>query len=486
MRNIVRLTTVVMVSLVTLSRLWAAPAQVYVDASFTPEACGGHTWGVDAFSTLQPALTAVADNGTVSVAAGVFAEKLVLNRPVTLIGAQAGIDPNAPTTNDPFAANPARTNPALETTLVPPTSDLTPAGGTLITINAPDVVIEGMVLDGDNTAVNGGIALGTADANALVGIGHEQGVLSGLLVAHTILRNFARHAIYAANSTPKVRLTAINDICYNRFVNISRFVPGVERTLMNCQSGAGVFSYAQALHIIDNTMIQVDRGVDLRVVANRPGPVALQVSGNRITSAHLGIRCNGAFTWWKADDAPFFLIDRNCVRILPPDPGNQEERVACAVGGVEKCGQVQVTENELTGGDVGLLLWDVHPDLPNGILVRGGAICGSQYGVKMVTHIEGYAGFSQCPCTTQLCNVTIEPVKAGVALIDDVRSGSTLTLQSDGVTIRGGQVGVWLCGGKTAVTGTVTLTGQTDRAVKLEENGGTMPSLPDPSPFHMQ
>lgn len=66
-----------------------SPTVVYVDDSFTPGSCGGHTWGVDAFSNINAGVSAVAASGTVNVAAGTYHESqiVVLFKGLTLQGA---------------------------------------------------------------------------------------------------------------------------------------------------------------------------------------------------------------------------------------------------------------------------------------------------------------------------------------------------------------------------------------------------------------
>jgi hypothetical protein len=69
----------------------SSPPQVWVDDDYC-DGCpnGGHTWGVDAFATIQNGFGAVAAGGTVHVAAGLYAEHLTLNQDVTIDGAGQG------------------------------------------------------------------------------------------------------------------------------------------------------------------------------------------------------------------------------------------------------------------------------------------------------------------------------------------------------------------------------------------------------------
>jgi hypothetical protein len=75
----------------------AASAVVFVNPAFTgpagttpPGAPPSEIIGVNAFATIQAALNAVAFGGTVNIAAGTYAENLILPRSVILVGAGSG------------------------------------------------------------------------------------------------------------------------------------------------------------------------------------------------------------------------------------------------------------------------------------------------------------------------------------------------------------------------------------------------------------
>lgn len=80
-------------------------AQVYVDDDYAnnqngdmvnfPDngAPGPHTIGCDAFATMQGGADATSSGGTLNVAAGTYPELVTVSTPMTLLGANAGIDP---------------------------------------------------------------------------------------------------------------------------------------------------------------------------------------------------------------------------------------------------------------------------------------------------------------------------------------------------------------------------------------------------------
>jgi hypothetical protein len=65
------------------------PNTVWVDDDYHFGSSGGHTWGIDAFSTIQGGINAVAPGGTVNVSAGTYTEvgQIIINKNLSIVGA---------------------------------------------------------------------------------------------------------------------------------------------------------------------------------------------------------------------------------------------------------------------------------------------------------------------------------------------------------------------------------------------------------------
>jgi len=90
------LVLVLSLSLLMAVPAMAQPADVWVDDDYC-NGCGndGHTWGYDAFDSIQAGVNAVDSGGTVHVAEGTYDEAMTIPAGLTglqLLGAQAGID----------------------------------------------------------------------------------------------------------------------------------------------------------------------------------------------------------------------------------------------------------------------------------------------------------------------------------------------------------------------------------------------------------
>jgi len=82
------------VAVATPLKAGSAPAEVWVDNDYTQQNAGGHQWGYDAFATVREGVEAVADGGTVHVAAGMYDEGSAywsIAKPLSLIGEGSGL-----------------------------------------------------------------------------------------------------------------------------------------------------------------------------------------------------------------------------------------------------------------------------------------------------------------------------------------------------------------------------------------------------------
>jgi len=73
----------------TIGYAVSAPTTVWVDTAYSPGSAGGHTYGYDAFNTVQGGINGVAMGGNVVVYAGTYTEALSIDKHVTVTGAGA-------------------------------------------------------------------------------------------------------------------------------------------------------------------------------------------------------------------------------------------------------------------------------------------------------------------------------------------------------------------------------------------------------------
>ncbi|MDX6692429.1 MAG: trimeric autotransporter adhesin [Blastocatellia bacterium] len=168
---------------------------VYVDDDFTgapgtdPDGAGPATEiGYDAFPTIQGGATNVASGGTVNVAAGTYTENVTIAKPLTLTGAgQASV-----------TLRPAISNPNCGGA---GGGSLCAGSSNLILVQASNVTISGLTLDGDNPSLTSGTVRSGADIDARNGIitNHTLGTFNNLSVHDTTVRNIYLRGMYASS-----------------------------------------------------------------------------------------------------------------------------------------------------------------------------------------------------------------------------------------------------------------------------------------------
>ncbi|HEV7684333.1 MAG TPA: C25 family cysteine peptidase [Pyrinomonadaceae bacterium] len=175
----------------------AAFATVYVDDSWVgttpgtdPDAGGPATsFGCDSFATIQEGVNAVTAGGTVNVAAGNYVENVTIPKALTLTGAGAASVFVYPAVSNPNCGGGGG-------------GSICAGGSNIMLVQASNVTISGMTLDGDNTSLAGGVSVNGANVDARNGIitNHLLATYNNLEVHHTTVKNIYLRGIYASSS----------------------------------------------------------------------------------------------------------------------------------------------------------------------------------------------------------------------------------------------------------------------------------------------
>lgn len=446
----------VSIDFVVISPVLAAmPMQVWVNALWTSRQCGGHSWQIDAFAHIQPALAAVSPRGTVLLAAGSYAEKLVIDKPLTLNGPGMGMNPSSPNADDPFAANPARTDAAQEAVIVPPAIE---ANGILVEIRADDVTLDGLTLDGHNPAISdsipGGVPLNGISGQIASGVGEEGGHPQRFAILNCIIRNFSRQGIYFKNdwlnpvvmySTQNVSLGGV--VMHNRFDNISA-VAGSMPEMQPAPTGVAMYFYNNVFaEVLDNTVTRC--AVGLWMANYHSGSGCLEIRGNALQVYLTGVGVNTMEGW--SDCRLDAVIAANHIMILPPPAG--------APAGIERDAlylltlsgsDIQVSDNAISGGEIGVMVWDIQQ--ASHLVLANDIISDCQYGIVAANNHPVYgASVYKKLLWLVLNHVTIFNIQQAGLLLDD-HPGGDEPLQvtvANGTTIVGGKIGILLKGAHT-------------------------------------
>ena len=117
------------------------------------EVVSGHIYGYDAFDKIQEAVQVIAVSGTVNVAAGIYAEAILIDKSLTMLGATAGINKNGYAVPADYAWD-----DNIESIIVHPNPNI--AYNAIVDIyDINDVVFEGFVVQELNAVGNNNTSL---------------------------------------------------------------------------------------------------------------------------------------------------------------------------------------------------------------------------------------------------------------------------------------------------------------------------------------
>lgn len=136
--------------------------------------------------TIQGAINSAASGATITIAPGAYYEDIKVTKPVTLKG-------SGPST----VVYPGVSNPECE-----PGSLCEGAASNIVEVEASNVTIEGMTLDGNNPKLTSGVVVEGQDIDARNGVivNFEAGSFTNLTVQKTIVRNIFLRGIYESES----------------------------------------------------------------------------------------------------------------------------------------------------------------------------------------------------------------------------------------------------------------------------------------------
>ena len=143
----------------------------------------------DPLQTIQAGVSNVSAGGTVTVAAGTYAENVVITTPLALTGAGQGSTIVIPATSGPNCTGDAGGG------------SLCGGGSSVLLVQANNVTITQLTVDGDNPSLTSSYTVGGANIDARNGIitNHNAGVFNGLSVHDVTVQNIFLRGIYASS-----------------------------------------------------------------------------------------------------------------------------------------------------------------------------------------------------------------------------------------------------------------------------------------------
>ncbi len=397
-------------SALTLSQAFDVEDRIlhYVDGIFHPmgaakgfvEVQDGKTFVSDTHGgSIRRGVEAVDANGTVHVSAGTFTESVLVDKTVTLLGTQAGVD--------------ARGRVASESIITPAVGDEALA---LVNVTAPNVTIDGFTIDGDGPAPGGVLLLdGVTESNAARGIVVDAD--NAQVLNNRVMNTYRRGVQFWVNaaSAPIGGLVNQNELS----------VIGAD-VASPANSGDAILAFSDPT-VTNNKVVTARTGITF-IQVYAPNVTPISISGNEIDAIN-GIALNE-----MSSSLPAITISNNMVTTDDGGVG----LLLWSVGGV-----LNATGNTFTGsgnGDIGVYGWTGTSTVPMNVALTGGSITNYETGVHL-TNDEATFGPALADTTVTLDGVLILGGDTGVLVEDAGTSAFAVNL---GLT------------GNTAITSTVT------------------------------
>ena len=340
---------------------------LYVDDDGTADSSGCDV-ATPSLSTIPAAVAAAAPGGTIHVCPGTYVGDPVIDKPLTILGPNAAINPNTGVR-------------LAEATILPAASAPNPAVCEVMTyVGSNNVTIKGFTFDGDNPALTSGILIGSADVDACEIIAGYDGI-GNITVENNILKHSTYSGVDFYNYYNDAA-TSNNYIRYNRFESIGE-------TTYNWGLGVLIYNNFYA-DVTDNVFASVRTGVQTgNYYRANPGTTG-SISNNQIGTWRLGIFHNLAYS-----NASTFTLSNNTITAenhvgTTKWNGILLSSISTPVNAVLS-GNTVVIPGSVTyappGYTAGYNVWNVNTSAP--ITISGGSVTGGDYGI-FVNNFEGY------------------------------------------------------------------------------------------------
>ncbi len=425
------------------------------------------------YFTIQAAVNAASNGNTIQVAAGTYAENVTVDKPLTILGPNANVDPCSGTR-------------VAEAIVVPSGTAAVPAGATAVEtgeifhVAASGVTIKGFTIDGNNTTVTSGVTNTTgADMDAAEGVTIYENNISNLTVSNNIFQNLSYFGVtlYGSGSgTP----TAGHSIDHNKFRNLGTYNDPSTNGSFNINFwGGGVLLYNNHYAVISNNcMDNVRTGVQTgNYYLGNPAPSSTTpaISNNTLTN----VRRTGIFHNLHYSAASAIAVDNNSIS----GASNVNETKWDGISLFSLSVPSSATGNTINVGSInqsskGYEVWNVQNTYPTAI--SGGSVTGTDIGV-FVNNYDGYNSDAHpFGAHASLSGITITPnaTGTGIRVFDNPASSHDNVQLSlgTGVLVNNGTDGLVIQNASAAVTAMndVAFSGQTGSYIKLINNANNL------------
>ncbi len=354
------------------------------------------------YCSIQEAIDdpATLDGHTIEVAAGTYAENIVLNKELDVRGPNYGINPNTGTR-------------VAEAIIIPATGD---PYGELISVDASNISITGFTFDGDNPNLTSGFtSTTTADIDAGTAVAAYNSGTDNLKVNQNIMRNlnYVAVVLYPYYGTPGMPSSG-NEVIDNLIEDIGTY-----------DTNSGVEFYGMGILIHNNAYTKVHNNVLTNVRTgiqtgnfSQSSPDALfdhGIRNNTITTRRRGIFHNTFY----ASNPSAYPVEANTITGLLD--GNETAWDGILISTMSVPAVVKdniINIGTAVGPSEGIEVWNTPASNP--VEISGGTITGVQTGI-FLNNYEGYDANGPSGAHANIDGVEINAA-VGLRLLDSPNS----------------------------------------------------------------
>lgn len=424
-------------------------------ASTVEELVGGGMFVSDGMS-IQAAINAADPGSVINVAAGTYAENIVVSKPVDIRGPNTGV-----------AGNGTR---APEAVVMPADSAI--SSGEIIHVAASDVSIRGLTIDGDNpTLTSGFLGANGADIDAAEGVTSYETQINNLTVSNNIIRNLSYFGV-TLYDYPAGSATAGHVVSGNLIKDLGTYDTGSGVA----KWGGGVLVYNnQYTRVTDNVMQNVRLGVQTgNFHRANPQPAFIPaISGNTIQARRTGIFHNLHYSAASA----YTLADNTITGLADTNETGARGILLSSLSVPSTSSGNTIDMSGITTPTSGYEVWNVKAVSPAAI--TGGSVSGATTGL-FLNNYEGYSSNAGdgAHATVSGLAITCPASGTGIRVLDSPSSthaAVSLAIGS-GVSVMGGTRGLVVENTSASVAGVsnLVLSGQTGNHIELINNAGNI------------
>ena len=382
------------------------------------------------YATIQAAINAANPGNIITVCAGTYAEDIIVNKSLTILG------PNS-------AINPCSGSRVAEAIVVPATAAF--GTGEIIHVAASGVTISGFTIDGDNPLlVTGHTNTTPADIDVAEGVTVYETGVNNLTVTNNIIQNLSYFGVTLYDYPAGVASTG-HTIANNKIQNLGTYDTDAGAAAL---WGGGVLLYNnQYAAVTNNCMENVRIGLQTgNYYTANPGSSTYQtISGNTISARRRGIFHNLAYS----SASPFTLSSNTITGVANANESTLWDGILLSSMTVASTasGNIINGSGSTSTTKTGISVWNCQ----TAPLVSGGTISGVGLGVN-VNNFEGYpsAGSNAGNTFATIDGVTVTGATiAGIRVNDNPSNTNNATVSAEvkgNTTVSGSPAGILVFG----------------------------------------